>query len=304
MNDHVQIILGSYNGSRFLREQLDSLLKQTHQNWSLLVTDDGSTDGTLAIVSDFETANPEREIKVIQGPRRGFAKNFLFGLRAAKPAPFYAFCDQDDIWLPERLSMAIETIGGELRPAIAGGRTQYISETGELLGLSPLFSRAPSFRNALVQSLFGGNTITMNRAMRDLLVQDIPDAVIVSHDWWGYLLCTGAGGTVHYLAEPTVLYRQHNQNLVGGGTGLAARLDRVKRGLQQQFREWTDHNLTGLNSVSPQLTPTHRKLVLEMTESRRTGPLTSLAFSRREGLYRQTWLGDISLIGLILLRRL
>ena len=86
--------------------------------------------------------------------------------------------------------------------------------------MSPLFRRPPSFRNALVQSLAGGNTMVLNRPARDLVALASRRARFVSHDWWAYLLVTGAGGAVHYSAKPLVRYRQHAHNLVGANTSL------------------------------------------------------------------------------------
>ena len=105
-------------------------------------------------------------------------------------------------------------------PLLFCSRTLTITESGTPVGMSPLFRRTPSFRNALVQSLAGGNTMVLNRAARDIVALASRRARFVSHDWWAYLLVTGAGGVVHYSAKPLVRYRQHAQNLVGANTSL------------------------------------------------------------------------------------
>ena len=94
-------------------------------------------------------------------------------------------------------------------PALFCSRTRIITAEGEPAGFSPLFSKKPSFRNAIVQSIAGGNTMVMNRAARDIMLEASRRTGFVSHDWWCYLILTGVGGIVHYSPTAKIGYRQH-----------------------------------------------------------------------------------------------
>ena len=178
---------------------------------------------------------------------------------------YFAFSDQDDIWLPDHLSKAVTILSTipARRPALYCGRTRLISESGAFLGHSPLFRRPPSFRNAVMQSIAGGNTMVLNRAARQLLLK-ARQARPVAHDWWTYQLVSGAGGYVHYDPVPTVLYRQHGMNQVGSNLGYQARWHRTKMLLSGRFANWTRQNLTALQSVQDLFTPENRDILRHM----------------------------------------
>ena len=189
---HVAILMGTCNGARFLAAQLDSIAAQSHRDWRLVVSDDGSTDATRAILEGFAAAHA---VEIRDGPRRGFAANFL-GL-AGDPgirADFYAFADQDDLWHPDRLACGIARLAALAPgvPGLAGGRTRRSTRTGGSLGLSPAFRAPPSFANALVQSIAGGNTMLFNAAAKRLFEAAL-GLEVVAHDWWAYQLVSGAG---------------------------------------------------------------------------------------------------------------
>ena len=97
---HVAILMCTLNGERFLKEQLDSFTTQTHQDWTLWVSDDGSTDQTLEILRATQAEWGADRLKIVEGPRKGFARNFLsLACRAEIEAEYFAFSDQDDVWL-------------------------------------------------------------------------------------------------------------------------------------------------------------------------------------------------------------
>lgn len=303
---HVVVLMAVYNGAAFLQAQLESLAAQLHEDWSLIVSDDGSTDDSLNIIEAFALTHPERLVSVLQGPGKGFAQNFLALIRAADPnAPFVAFCDQDDVWLPHKLWRALERIGDDARPTLYGARTEVVSQDGVILGRSPLFARSPAFENALVQSIAGGNTMVLNRAGLNLLQRAARGPIpLVSHDWWAYQVISGAGGHVDYDPEPGVQYRQHDGNLVGSNHGIAARLLRLKRLLSGEMRDWTDANLQALRAADAVLTPENRAILARFAKLRRAGPLGRLRGVLRLGLYRQTRMGQVALILAAVLRKI
>lgn len=295
---HVAILLSTYNGELFLKEQLDSLIAQSHSNWTIFASDDGSTDETLAILEKYQTKLGDDRLILLNGPRQGFAKNFLSMVKNTSiKADYFAFCDQDDIWLPERLSTAITTLQPipSNQPALFCSRTRLINEEGRQIGLSPLFSKPTSFKNAIVQSIAGGNTMLFNRKARELLANTCTEKIIISHDWWLYMLVSGCGGHVHYSPQPLVDYRQHGNNLIGSNSSFRDRLVRIGKIFEGTFREWNENNLLALSTFKEYLTPESLRALEQFQECRHTSLCRRLTLINASGLYRQTTAGQLGL---------
>ncbi|MFJ2684509.1 glycosyltransferase family 2 protein [Pseudomonas sp. NPDC087342] len=295
---NVAVLMCTYNGQRFLAEQLESIERQSHESWVVAVSDDGSTDNTLEIIESFRERWGHEKIIAFQGPKRGFATNFLtLACKQSLNADFFAWADQDDIWLENKLETAVswlQTIPSET-PALYCGRTQGVDTHGHPLECSPLFKRPPAFANALVQSLAGGNTMVFNEAARQLMANAGENMDIVSHDWWAYLLITGAGGKVSYDPMPFVLYRQHEDNLVGSNSGWKARLLRLRMMLKGRFSAWNEQNLHCLSSVGSLLTPENQRTLESFKFARKSNLVGRLLGLHRAGVYRQTTPGNIGL---------
>lgn len=302
----VTVLLATYNGEQFLDEQMASLAEQTWPSIDLVVSDDGSTDATLHILDRWAGSWRKGAFQTVSGPQQGFAANFRSLITTAPvQRGYFAFCDQDDVWLPGKLEKAIGIISGYSTgvPALYCSRTRlFPSENGH--DLSPLFARPPSFLNALVQSIGGGNTMVMNEAAFSILQESCRRTVFVSHDWWAYLIVTGAGGVVHYDPEPEILYRQHAGNLVGNNSSIAARYDRLKMLLGGQFRRWMDENLSGLHACSDLLTMEARDQIASFEEARHGKLVKRLHRLADARVYRQTREGQISLALACMLNRL
>ena len=298
MDSLVVILMCTCNGESFLAEQLDSLQAQTHQNWVLMVSDDGSKDSTLDILLRYQTNWPQGKMTIRNGPQKGFCQNFLsLACDAEVKADYYAFCDQDDVWLPEKLTVALQTIAANLNiyaPFIYCGRTTYVTKELKPCGISPFFAFPPSFRNALVQSIAGGNTMVFNHAAK-LLIEKAGLLNVPSHDWWVYQLITGAGGDVFYDSVPHLLYRQHDGALVGGDTSFTDRLARVKMLMQGRFENWNTQNIAALKAVRHLLLKNNQE-ILGMFEALRGARLVNrFRLLQICGLYRQTARGTFSL---------
>jgi glycosyltransferase involved in cell wall biosynthesis len=296
--------MGTLNGGPFLPEQLKSLFEQDHTNWFLIVSDDGSSDGTLSIIEDFATT-AGRKVEIRSGPKEGPPANFLsLATDTTIDADYFAWCDQDDVWLPDKLTRAIRVLAQSPpdKPALYCARTRLIDQAGVPIGWSPLFKRKPCFRNAVIQSLAGGNTMVFNRAARDLLAR-APKARPISHDWWVYQLVTGAGGTVYYDRVPTVLYRQHDANYMGSNIGWRARWLRIQMLLSGRFMHWTDQNLAAFAQAEAFLTPEARQILARVRQMKADSLLSRLSAYSRSGIFRQTIAGNIALAIAILLKR-
>ncbi|EHL29298.1 glycosyltransferase family 2 protein [Legionella drancourtii] len=288
----VTILLATYNGERYLAEQLDSIVQQTHKNWNIIASDDGSSDQTMQILDQYN-------IPVCYGPHQGFAANFLSLItKVSTASDYYAFSDQDDVWEQYKLEQALAWLQSipEAVPALYCGRTQLVDEYLNVIGYSPLFKRQPGFLNALAQNIGGGNTMMFNRAALNLLRQTKSHTDIVSHDWWAYLLISGAGGAVYYDTEPSIRYRQHATNLVGSNTNLFARCYRVRMLLQRRFKHWLDLNCKSLFAVAHLLTPENKQLLEQFEKARKGWFFSKCIQIKLLGIYRQTTIGQIGLL--------
>jgi glycosyltransferase involved in cell wall biosynthesis len=306
-DQRVAILLATKDGAPFIGEQLDSLLAQSHPLVDLWVSDDGSTDGTDAVIGSWQARWHKGRLTLVNGPRQGFAANFRSMIVDPRiDADYYAFCDQDDIWEPDRLESAIGWMQGHDAgtPLLFCSRTATMSETGAAQGYSPLFLKPPSFRNALVQSIAGGNTMMINRAARKLLATASARTEFVSHDWWTYLIVTAAGGIVRYDPRPLVRYRQHEANLVGANVSWKARLSRLGRLFKGEFAAWTDHNLSGLAVNRDILSRDAAACLGLFIRARKGGVLRRLHLLRKSGVYRQTLGGTLGLYLAFIWRRI
>lgn len=294
----VAILMCTYNGSKFLGEQLESFARQTHKNWVVYASDDGSSDDTLILLSKYQRKLGKDRLILLSGPREGFAKNFLSLVKNRSIiADYFAFSDQDDIWFEDKLERSIAKASAHQNiPALYCSRTRLISADKQVQGYSPLFSAAPEFANALVQSIAGANTMLINSHARELLAQTPDDAVIVAHDWLTYLLVTGCGGTVFYDPQPTLDYRQHSENLIGANSGVRDRLIRLVKMCTGRFREWSTQNLLILNSFRQKLTPQSQRTLEQFEKARQSSFFPRLCLIKKSGIYRQTLPGNISLL--------
>jgi glycosyltransferase involved in cell wall biosynthesis len=294
------ILLATYNGEKYLAEQLTSIIQQTHKNWTIVASDDGSHDKTIEILGQYK-------IKAHKGPGKGFAANFLSLLDHAGDAyEYYAFADQDDTWNKDKLERAVtflQTIAID-QPALYCGRTLLVDEHLNSIGHSPLFRKKPDFLNALVQNIAGGNTMVFNNAAYQLLRKTPINHKLVSHDWWAYLLISAAGGTVFYDPQPSLSYRQHGLNLVGSNMDWRARIDRIHKLFQGQLKSWININNDALLDISTLLDPKCRRQ-LEAFQAARHAWLIPRAFKiMRLGIYRQTFLGQLGLVLAVLCNKI
>ena len=310
----VHVLLATYNGERFLRAQWDSIAAQQGVRVVLHVADDGSSDGTCALLREL-AARPQGAIAAVHWldapPRRSATRSFLLLLAEAvercPEALWFAYCDQDDVWLPGKLAAALEVLAphaASARPALYGGRTLAVDEHDRDGGLSPLFVRPPGFRNAMAQNIFGGNTMLMNAAAARL-VAGAARAEVVTHDWWTYQLVSGAGGFIHYDPRPFLRYRQHGGNVIGSNLGWRARWSRLLRMLRGDYREWNDLQVAALAQSAGVLTEASRHTLQAFARARAAAtPWSRLAWLRRSGVFRQKRGEQLMLWVACLLRRL
>lgn len=217
----LQILLATYNSSRFLREQLDSILAQDWHDFEVLIRDGGSTDDTMEIIGGYQRKYPET-IRLLGKNPATAVENFS-SLLAASTAPLVMFSDHDDVWKPGKVKATLEKYR-ELEAEYGSGTPIMVFTDSEVVDSElNLISRSMirfqhldphglSLNRLIVQNVPSGNTMLVNRALIDL-ASPIPAAAVM-HDHW-LTLVAATMGKIGYLAKPTIYYRQHSNNVYG-----------------------------------------------------------------------------------------
>lgn len=243
---------------------------------------------------------------VLRGPQKGFAQNFMSLIRNMEIiCQSYAFSDQDDIWLPDKLARSLSSLANKNNeiPILYCSRTKLIDKQGRHIGFTPSFQRRPSFKNALVQSIAGANTMMINETARQLLRQTPEQAQIVAHDWLTYLVVSSCGGIVVYDPVPTLLYRQHEENLIGANSGIFSRFSRIYKMLGGRFRAWNEKNIDLMNNYLPDMTTESIQSLTEFKKMRDDNFFKRVKALRNSGVYRQTLAGNLSLYLAVILKQ-
>jgi rhamnosyltransferase len=229
------ILLSTYNGEKFLKEQIDSLLNQdidSEYELEIFVRDDGSTDNTIAILNSYKFAN---KLTWYQGPNKGPAKSFWELLCTAKEAGYYAFCDQDDVWFHNKLSRAIkklQAIKNQNQPLLYCSAVTPVDKDLNELNMSKRngIQKYTDFAHSLIYSIAPGCTFVFNNQARKVMQNyDINKNFELIHDWLAHKIVCMLG-TMIYDEYPGLYYRQHGTNVIGmQPTGLVGAYKRVKR---------------------------------------------------------------------------
>ena len=222
--DPVDIVMATFNGERYLAQQLDSILNQTFSDWRLIVRDDGSTDGTLSILQSYAQRYPDKIRILAPGPHLGPRGSFS-ALLAESTAAYTMFCDQDDVWVPSKIQESLRVMQQAERthsssvPLLVYTDLTVVDAELTIRDASFLHYQKSgpltNFKSLLITNTIAGCTILINQRLRSL-VGTIPDTVVM-HDWWTGLVAS-AFGRVIFVPQATVLYRQHSRNAVGAAS--------------------------------------------------------------------------------------
>lgn len=210
----VQILMSTYNGERFLAEQIESLLRQSWENLEILIRDDGSKDKTPDILEEYGAKY--NNIKVFLEENVGVSGSF-FELLKKSDADFVAFCDQDDIWLEQKVEAAVQRLEQENSPALYCSNKILVDSDGIPMEKQDRRKRIPGFGNAVVECICTGCTTVMNREMTEIIKAKTPQRAIL-HDWWSYLTAAYVGKVI-FDENAYIKYRQHGGNVVGARAG-------------------------------------------------------------------------------------
>ena len=300
----IAIFLCTFDGGKYLAEQLESIKAQSNNNWTLYVSDDGSTDNTLAILKKFRQSWGAERLAIQEGPRKGYAANFLSLVSNNDiQADYFAFSDQDDIWKPDKLQHAVEKIAPfrQEQATLFCSRSEYVNEDGLHIGYSKTRTKMFAFNNALVENIAGGNTMVFNQPARSLLKKiNDSEMPIVSHDWTLYQVVTSMNGKVLFDNMPTILYRQHGKNVIGAKLSSTNYLDRILIYCRGDFRKSTDMNLAALQSIRNEMSESAKNDMMKFQKIRTSNFVMKLINIGNPGVRRHSKLENlILLLGII-----
>lgn len=292
----VAILLSTYNGARYLREQLESLLAQQDCEWVLRWRDDGSDDATPAIMAEFAArVGPQRCLRVAEpGGRVGVLGSYLALLRAAVPGlgerDAVAFADQDDVWLPRKLARGLAALAAvpPEQPALYCSRQVLVDATLRRIGVSAPVAITPGFPASLTQNVAAGCTTLLTRGAAALVAGSRPPAETM-HDWWSYILVSAAGGRIIVDAEPSILYRQHGGNAIGvASSHLRRAIAAARRGPAPFMRAFAGH-VAALADHADVLSPAALRDLAVLRRALGDGVLRRVPALRLPGLRRNHW---------------
>ena len=232
----VAVLLSTHNGSRFILDQMNSIIDQDYHPLAFFWRDDGSTDETVAIVEKEFQRTP------LETNRLGMTQSYARLLRRAWEAQctYFAYCDQDDVWKPHKITRAINALRKVIGPALYCARQTLIDDNFKPIGVSPPFRLPIGFPAALTQNVATGCTIVINREAAELVLQTLDEQPY--YDWWSYLIVSAAGGQIIADDEQVVYYRPHPENRLGVPKSIMRRaLAMIWRGPYAFMSVFRDH---------------------------------------------------------------
>jgi glycosyltransferase involved in cell wall biosynthesis len=301
MTQKVNILLSTFNGERFLVEQLESILSQTYKNVVIHVRDDGSSDRTREILSNYAFEYPQY-LKVDFGNNLGVIKSFFELLcNSDSKCDYFAFCDQDDVWKKDKISNAIAAIEDySSHPAMYCSNYYLVDENLNIIRCKKKNDVKPSFYNALVENIATGCTIVINKHARELIAKQVPKKALM-HDWWFYLVVS-AFGAVIYDSNESMFYRQHSSNVVGVKSNLLDKwISRVKRFKARQGMPFVTEQAEEFRNIFGSLLSLSKKEGLNRFLDERNSFWGRLAYAVKGESYRQSFIDNFIFKILIIL---
>ncbi len=223
----ILILLASYRGEKYIKDQIQSLLNQTEKNVAILIRDDKSPDRTFEIEQEFQKEYPDR-IKLLQRTEGvgGSKENFWALCQEAvnSDADYFMFCDQDDVWNPDKVEITLNRMqeieqAKPNKPVLVHTDLEVVDQELKVLGESFVRYRAldahiVEINRLLVQNNVTGCTMMVNRALLEKALKLSDISAIAMHDWW-FSLVASLFGEISFVDRATIKYRQHGGNVVG-----------------------------------------------------------------------------------------
>lgn len=211
----IVVLMSTYNGEAYIQEQLESILSQTYSDVKIYVRDDDSKDHSLEILRQYEKEN---KIVLLKGKNKGFIGSFFSLLKECEDAEYYAWCDQDDIWLPDKLARAVELLKKEAEeiPVLYFSDYDYYDQNMNFQKHGLDHKRGPSFANSLMDCISLGFNSVFNDKARKMMLEKLPEHSC-GHDWWTYMVCAAFGKVIYDRGYVSVKYRRLEASVSPGG---------------------------------------------------------------------------------------
>lgn len=248
----VTVLLATYNGAAYIRQQVDSILGQSFSDFRLILSDDGSTDNTPELLEQYAREYPDKIVHYRSGQRFGCAQDhFMHLLQQFRSTPYIMFCDQDDVWHPDKIAKTLQKmkqISKADLPAMVHTDLRVVDGAlnqmdASFIHFSKLRGDRLALRQLLVQNVVTGCTMMVNQTLADLACNHMPKERILMHDWWLAMIAS-AMGCAGYLDEATIDYRQHGNNVVGAKNTRSVKYiahklseNKIRRAMEQTYAQ-------------------------------------------------------------------
>ena len=296
----IDVLMATYDGESFVGDQIESILRQSHPDWKLTVQDDCSTDGTGTVIRDYARQHPDRIVARERGSNSGSAKQNFFELLLASRARYVMLCDQDDVWLDDKIAVTLQRmmemerrhgadtpllVHTDLTVTDAGLRVTSRS----MMDAQQLDGSESRLARLVTQNTVTGCTVMVNRPLADLVRE--PFDGIAMHDWWLAVIAS-AFGAIGFIDSPTVLYRQHGDNAVGAkpSRGLSYKLNRLldREGITGGFTASFAQAAAFLEHFEDRLSDVQVEMLRAYVTIPRLGKAGRLRTLRRHGFWKNT----------------
>jgi len=296
----IDVLMATYDGESFVGDQIESILRQSHPDWKLTVQDDCSTDGTGTVIRDYARQHPDRIVARERGSNSGSAKQNFFELLLASRARYVMLCDQDDVWLDDKIAVTLQRMmemerrhGADTPLLVHSDLT--VTDTAlrvtarSMMAAQQLDGRESRLNRLVVQNTVTGCTVMVNRALVTMVRE--PFDRIVMHDWWLALIAS-AFGAIGFVDTPTALYRQHDTNAVGArpSRGLAYKVDRLldREGITTALAESFAQAAVLLEHFEDRLSDVQVEMLRAYVTIPQLGKAGRLRTLRRHGFWKNT----------------
>lgn len=253
--EKVQVLMSTYNGEKYIKKQIESILNQKEVEVSLLIRDDGSTDKTIEIIG--KLANKNNNITFFKGQNIGPARSFMDLINKSDEVKYYAFADQDDVWEPKKLISAINKLEEENKPELYISALEIVDEE-----LNPIEIKKVSgnfcFEGAMIKNFATGCTMCFNKKLRDIIKNYTPNYIIM-HDSWITRVCYAIGGNVIIDENTYIKYRQHSSNVLGYKD---EGFQKIKRQIKIAFKD----NVSMRVNIAKELKQGYKEILTEDTK--------------------------------------
>ena len=286
MGKSIQILLSTYNGEKYLREQLNSFLSLDNiDDIKVLIRDDGSKDGTLEILHEYRE---KHGFEIIEGSNIGLnASMYELIKNRDRNCDYFSFSDQDDVWLADKVSRGVITLSkaNQNSPRMYAACSNLTDVNLNIEGNLMIPKRQLTFFNAIVENVCAGHTQIINKPLMNILADKYsPDIVVFDH--WVYLLASTVGEVV-FDSKCTTLYRQHGNNVIGYKTSFFAKIKQKATAVKNNICQKTTRQLIAFSSCCDDVLTAKQKKEINNFLNKQKNFFTRLTYFFTSKLYRQ-----------------